>query len=140
MLYRLIKGTFKPEIGDLDGDSVRFAPENRDLISDIPRRRDPPYVRRSDGTINLRYEGIDALEKRQDLTKKMAKEQERRRFAKEAKNKNFKLLGTPDGKGEASGYILTKLIDGYGRPIVFAFTGCATKRMEPAYPMEPLCP
>ena len=43
-------------------------------------------------------------------------------------NKNLELLGTPDGKGEASGYILTKLIGSYGRLIAFVFTGCPPKK------------
>ena len=50
MLYRLIKGTFKPGTGKVDGDSVRFAPDDPPLIFDLPRRWKRPYVRNSDGT------------------------------------------------------------------------------------------
>ena len=136
MLYRLIKGTFKPETGDPDGDSVRFAPDDPLLLSDLPRGRERPYVHKGNGTINIRYEGIDTLEEYQDppkpkkneKKKEEAKDEKKRRFAEEATKKNLELLGTPCGTGETRCYILTKLIGGYGRPIAFVFTGCPPEK------------
>ena len=59
MPFTLIKGTFRPAAGTPDGDSVRFAPDDPALMRSIPRVRMPPNAT----TVQLRYEGIDALEK-----------------------------------------------------------------------------
>ena len=115
MLYVLSKGTFKEKAGNLDGDTVRFAPDNPSLLSDLPRRWERPYVRHTDGTIPIRYQGIDTLEK--DAIKP---------FASNATCRNRKLLGLHEAD-ERRGYILTHLIGPYGRPIVFVFTGCPSE-------------
>ena len=119
MLYMLIKGTFKPNIGNPDGDSVRFKPDDPSPLFDLPRQWERPYVRHSDGTIQLRYEGIDTLERNA-----------KKPFASDATKKNLELLGDPCKKGQTRGYILTRLIGYYGRPIAFVFTGSPRETEE----------
>src|SRR3712207_8517610 len=57
----LIKGTFRPGTGVPDGDTVRFAPDDPDLLFRLARQGRPPRL--NNGTVPLRYEGIDAMER-----------------------------------------------------------------------------
>jgi len=57
----LIKGRFTPQFGQPDGDSVRFLANNRRLLFELEGRR--PNISRDNGTVQLRFEGIDAIEK-----------------------------------------------------------------------------
>jgi len=63
MPFLLIKGTFRPATGVPDGDTVRFAADNIDLLFRLEQRGRPPRLNAGNGTIALRYEGIDAMER-----------------------------------------------------------------------------
>lgn len=112
MPFTLLKGTFKPGAGFPDGDSVRFMPDDPSPLFALPRRGRAPRVNENNGTIQLRYEGIDAIEKD-------AKEP----FASDATNKNLELLGLSGPTAESAGYILANQIGPNGRPICFVFAG-----------------
>ncbi len=117
MPFTLLKGTFKPAAGRPDGDSVRFAPNDPSPLFSLPRRGRRPRVNQNNGTVQLRFEGIDSMEKD-------AKEP----FASDATNKNFELLGLTSPTDEADGYILANQIDPHGRPICFVFSGSAEEK------------
>ncbi|MEM9275353.1 MAG: thermonuclease family protein [Cyanobacteria bacterium P01_F01_bin.143] len=114
MPFTLLKGTFKPAAGFPDGDSVRFAPNDPSPLFSLPRRGRSPRVNDNNGTLQLRFEGIDAMEKD-------AKEP----FASDATSKNLELIGLTSATDEVDGYILTNQIDPFGRPICFVFSGNA---------------
>ena len=116
MPFTLLKGTFKPAAGKPDGDSIRFAPDNPALLFDLHRRGKSPRLHDKNKTIQLRYEGIDALEKA------AIKE-----FSDAALQKNLELLDLADRK-EEEGYILARQTGPYGRPICFVFAGRSRKR------------
>lgn len=111
MPFILVKGTFRPAAGTPDGDSVRFEPDDRDLMRSIPRVRMKAGAR----TVQLRYEGIDALEKHAIEP-----------HAQNARDANLRLLGTTGAADPAGarGYILTREGDmKAGRPVCFVFAG-----------------
>ena len=111
MAFTLVKGRFRPAAGIPDGDSVRFEPDDADLMRSIPRVRMPPNAT----TVQLRFEGIDALEKHAIQP-----------HANDARDFNLRLLGTQgvnDAVG-ARGYILTREGDKKsGRPVCFVYPG-----------------
>ena len=113
MPFTLITGTFRPTAGIPDGDSVRFEPDDPALMRSIPGV-DMPLTAT---TVQLRYEGIDTLEKNAIQP-----------HADRARNANLALLGTQgvnDQQG-APGYILTRQGDmKSGRPICFVYAGSA---------------
>lgn len=111
MSFTLVKGTFRPAAGTPDGDSVRFEPDDADLMRSIPRVKMPLTAK----TVQLRYEGVDALEKHAIQP-----------HAQEARDTNLHLLGTQgaDDPVGARGYILTREGDKKsGRPVCFVYTG-----------------
>lgn len=112
MPFTLIQGTFKPDTGRPDGDTVRFAPDNSRLVFLLDRRGRPPKINRTNGTTSLRYEGIDAMEK-----------SARTPESSDATEKNLDLLGITDTVRETRGYILSNQLGPNGRPISFIFTG-----------------
>ena len=114
MPFTLLKGKFKPAAGRPDGDSVRFAPNNSSPIFSLPRKGRKPRVNPRNGTVQLRFEGIDSMEKD-------AKEP----FASDATKKNLEFLGLEGPEDESDGYILTNQIGPNGRPICFVFAGDA---------------
>ena len=113
MPFTLFKGVFKPSAGFPDGDSLRFAPDDPQPLFSLRRRGSrPPRVNERNGTVQLRYEGIDSLEKD-------AKEP----FASDATRSNIHLCGLSGPTDEARGYILANQIGPNGRPICFVFSG-----------------
>lgn len=112
MPFVLLKGSFKPSAGIPDGDSVRFAPDDPSPLFSLPRIGRAPRVNQNNGTVQLRYEGIDTLEK--DAIEP---------FASDATNKNLELLGVTNDTPEPRGYILANQIGPNGRPICFVFAG-----------------
>ena len=112
MPFTLIKGSFVPEAGRPDGDSMRFRPDNPDPIFRLRRRGRPPRVNANNGTIQLRFEGIDTMESKAALP-----------HSKDATDSNLSMCGVPDGTGEARGHILTNQLGPNGRPISFVFAG-----------------
>jgi endonuclease YncB( thermonuclease family) len=108
MPFVLIQGTFDPTSGVPDGDSVRFkANDNDDVLFDKLEGR---IEFKSGGQVQLRYEGIDALEKAAIKP-----------FSSDATERNIELLGGK--KSGLPGYILSSHADGNGRPVCFVFTG-----------------
>lgn len=116
MPFTLIKGRFKPLAGQPDGDSVRFLADQValwDRLEGIPVELGPAGQPTA-GTAQLRFEGIDAIEK-----------QATQPLATEAKDSMLRLIGF-DGTGdpEPIGYILARMTDDESaRPICFVFAG-----------------
>ena len=117
MPFTLFTGTFKPESGEPDGDSIRFMPDNP-MESPISESGIE-----TGETINLRYEGIDTLEIDRD-----GNGIDQGCFGYEATNKNRELLGVPNQDDTKEGYILTRRLTRWGRPIAFLFTGEAPEQ------------
>jgi endonuclease YncB( thermonuclease family) len=106
MPFVLIQGTFEPNNGIPDGDSVRFQADDDTLFDKLDGR----VEFKSGGEVQLRYEGIDALEKAA-----------LKPFSSDATDRNIELLG---GKKDGlPGYILSSHADGNGRPVCFVFVG-----------------
>lgn len=114
MPFVVIKGHFCPELGNPDGDSVRFRADNNVLWSRLQGR----HARLSQGgatlgTVQLRLEGIDSIEK--EATKPLATDSTASLKA---------LIGHSAGTREPRGHILARMTDDQsGRPIAFAFAG-----------------
>jgi endonuclease YncB( thermonuclease family) len=106
MPFLTIKGVFNPQSGIPDGDSVRFLADDDSLFDLLEGQVDF----KSDGEVQLRYEGIDALEKAAI-----------RPFSSDATERNIELLGGEEN-GQP-GYILSNQIEQNGRPVCFVFTG-----------------
>jgi endonuclease YncB( thermonuclease family) len=106
MPFLTIKGVFNPLSGIPDGDSVRFLADDDSLFDRLEGR----VEFKSDGEVQLRYEGIDALEKAAIKP-----------FSSDATERNIKLLGGEEN-GQP-GYILSNHTDTNGRPVCFVFTG-----------------
>ena len=115
MPFTLIKGQFLPGLGFPDGDSVRFRARDKTLWAKLEGRRVGfgTGVKTKD-TVQLRLEGIDAIEKA--ATKPLSVD---------ARANLFRLLGHDAVKApEPAGYILARMTDdSSGRPICFAFRG-----------------
>ena len=112
MSFTLIKGTFAPSLGRTDGDSLRFIPDDPQPIYRLRRRQSEPSINPENGSIQLRYEGIDSLEAAASQPN-----------ASEATASNFELAGTHGGADRARGYLLSNQLGPQGRPIAFAFAG-----------------
>jgi endonuclease YncB( thermonuclease family) len=135
--YTLIKGQYsihnpdKPRQGPQpDGDTVTFLPDSVDLVRGL-RRISGKAPDISNGHINVRYEGIDALEthflgEHQNLT-----------FANAARKRNLELLGFthvvffPDlpnvvqsvDQNPLPGYVIANGIEANGRLLGLVFGG-----------------
>ncbi|WP_350285786.1 hypothetical protein [uncultured Croceitalea sp.] len=115
MPFTLIKGEFVPEAGKPDGDSMRFRPIDPTPLFMLKRKGRPPKINQTNGTIQLRFEGIDTMESKAADP-----------FSSDATKSNLALCGVPDGTGTAPGYILTNQIGPNGRPIAFVYAGTNT--------------
>lgn len=112
MTFRVIKGTYKPGAGTPDGDSVRFAPDDPSTLFELPRRGRALRLNQNNGTIQLRFEGIDAPEK-EAITA----------YSTTATERNLELLGLANDEDESRGYILSNQVGPNGRPICFVYAG-----------------
>ena len=140
MTYKLIKGQFHifypdiPQQGpEPDGDTLKFQPNNPDLVEQLHRENpgtaSPDFNRR--GMINLRFEGIDALETHFQGTHQNLE------WAISARNAVLNAAGFGTVKfwddlpykvqsvenHPRPGYILANTLDGHGRIISFVYTG-----------------
>jgi endonuclease YncB( thermonuclease family) len=141
--YTLVKGQISihnpadPRRGPQpDGDTVTFFPDSIDLVKRL-RRLSGRAPGIHNGHINVRYEGIDALETHvqgahQNLT-----------FAKAARERNLELLGFTDvvffpdspnvvqsvDKNPLPGYVMANGIESNGRLLGLVFPG-KTKRKD----------
>jgi endonuclease YncB( thermonuclease family) len=111
MAFTLIKGAFHLDAGMPDGDSVRFMADDDRLFDGLRGR---PVEFKSDGTVQLRYEGIDTIEKAATQP-----------LAGDSRDKNFELLreAADQFSDTPRGYILTRQTDGNRRPVCFVFSG-----------------
>jgi endonuclease YncB( thermonuclease family) len=109
MPFVLIKGTFSPGVGTPDGDSVRFAADDLSLWSRLEGRIDDPGT---NDTVQLRFEGIDAIEKGAIQP-----------LATDARDSMLVLIGASGLNDTPRGYVLSRSADPNGRPIAFVFAG-----------------
>lgn len=116
MPFTLLKGTFHPEFGRPDGDSLRFVPDNPEPIFKLKRRGSAPKINGKNGSIQLRYEAIDTLEKAAIDP-----------FASNATRSNLDLAGTESGAISARGYVYSDQLGPHGRLIAFVFAGEAVE-------------
>jgi endonuclease YncB( thermonuclease family) len=122
--YRFIKGKFVIVSYEPDGDSVRFIAENAQLFQGLMRSY---RIQRSkkDGSVQLRFEGVDATElhygsaaqplgaeARDQLLKRMG-------FSNIQLDANRPTMVTSAHPGAVTGGILTKGVDVHGRPIAY---------------------
>ncbi|MDX1947461.1 MAG: hypothetical protein SFU86_18820 [Pirellulaceae bacterium] len=114
MGFTLIKGTFHLDAGIPDGDSVRFMADDDRLFDELSGR---PVEFKSDGTVQLRYEGIDTVEKGAIQP-----------FAGDSRDKNFEFLreATDPFTDTPRGFILARQTDANRRPVCFVFSGDPT--------------
>jgi hypothetical protein len=112
MPFTLIQGTFKPDTGTPDGDTVRFSPDNSLLVFVLTQQGRKPNINPDNGTIALRYEAIDTMEKNARVPE-----------SSDATAKNLELLGITNSDRETRGYILADRVDPNGRAISFVFAG-----------------
>jgi hypothetical protein len=111
MSFVLIKGAFHLDAGLPDGDSVRFMADDDRLFDRLRGRR---VEFKADGTVQLRYEGIDTVEKAAIQP-----------LAGDSRDKNFDLLREFDDRftDTPRGFILARQTDGNRRPVSFAYSG-----------------
>lgn len=116
MPFVLIKGRYVPSAGVPDGDSVRFRANNLSLWGRLEGKAAKIGTgAETAGTVQLRFEGIDAIEK-----------QATQPLARLAKESMFQLIGVTPSQPEPVGYVLARMTDDEsGRPIAFAFAGPA---------------
>ena len=119
MLYTLIRGRFAPALGLADGDSIRFIPDDRALVEGLERIKEPADVNDGNGSINLRLQSVDAMER--DARREGASPNE----ADAATARLLGVLGVPEGRGEAPGAVLARTLDEHGRPLAFIYGGGA---------------
>lgn len=139
MTYRLIKGEFYIFYPDLprngpqpDGDTVKFHPDNAQLVEQVGKLTpgvSPDFNKR--GMVNLRFEGIDALETH------FAETHQQLQWANSARDRVLQEIGFqnvvfwPDMPNNVQsvqnhprpGYILSNGLDGHGRVVSFVFVG-----------------
>lgn len=116
MPFTLIKGSFAPELGRPDGDSMRFVADDPAPFFRLRRRGAPPKINATNGSIQLRYEAIDTMESRALDA-----------FSAPATAANLDLAGTEGGTRRARGHLFSTQLGPHGRPIVFAFAGEASQ-------------
>jgi endonuclease YncB( thermonuclease family) len=133
MSYTLIEGTFRAIGFSPDGDSVRFAPLNVDLINVLPGAKTTLLPGKS---IQLRLECIDALETHYTSGSPRLTHQPMK-LAMAARERLLYLLGFRDvvwsndlktvvacTADDRPGFILSNGFDSYGtRPVAYAFPG-----------------
>lgn len=141
MPYTLIKGSLHihypatPRMGpEPDGDTLKFLPDNRQFIENLPRSNRSPKFTQS-GITTLRFEGIDALETHFSIEGEEYHQQ--MNLALTARNRLLDQAGFGDityfqdapfkvetvEQHPIRGYILSNGLDTYGRTIAFVFTG-----------------
>ena len=141
MPYTLIKGTLhihypdNPRSGpEPDGDTLKFLPDNRQHIDNLPRASRPPRFTQT-GITTIRFEGIDALETHfsvegdefhQNMVWALAA---RDILLAQANFGQILFFEDSPFKVEAvenhpvPGYLLSNGLDTWGRTIAFVYTG-----------------
>jgi endonuclease YncB( thermonuclease family) len=146
MPFILIKGTFhlvnQNKKGTLvgfepDGDSIQFKPDKPSLLDKLTRLQQP-YRLTNIGSVQLRMEGIDALEIHFQPTHGGPRSHQPRQLADQARDfltgelglnpvpyapPNYLRVKPPIARDGASGYIFARALEVHGRPVAFAFAG-----------------
>lgn len=144
MSYTLIKGWYHihypatPLNGpEPDGDTLKFQPDNRALIENLPRPNFYPRFNQA-GMTSIRFEGIDALETHYDI--EGHEYHQEINLAIQARDTLLEEAGfgaveffddDPEHKYKVKsvenhpirGYLLANTLDTYGRTVAFVFTG-----------------
>ena len=114
MGFVLIKGTFTPGKGIPDGDTTRFVPNNANLLSRLAGRKAKVNAA---GSVALRLEGIDAIEK---AAVKPASTM--------ATDALLVALGSSAAqRQDAPGWILARTTETNGRVVAFAYAGTTNR-------------
>lgn len=146
MPFIVIRGTFHlvnrtaggVETGfEPDGDSIHFKPDNPALLDRLTRLR-LPYKLTRIGSVQLRFEGLDALEIHYRPDVGGAETHQPRPLADEARDFLTGVLGLnpinyapprnvrvkpPVAHDATPGYILSRSLEVNGRPVSFVFAG-----------------
>jgi len=138
--FILIKGTFHVVGYSPDGDSIKFKADHPENWKKIEGR---PKLSKTKGHVQLRFEGIDALETHfRPQVKGGIEEHQPLEWARAARDfmlaavgiKNVKwgplekqVVQADDG---VQGYILTRAVDNkeYGRPVSFVYAGTSPEK------------
>ncbi len=122
--FLVLKGAFVIIGKSPDGDSVRFKPDNQKLLFTL---KNPSRIKVSaDGSVQLRFEGIDAPELHYGSLEQPLGAKSRDVLLQEMGFTNIKLenrivrQSTPK---EIRGVILSQAAEGNGRPIAYAIVG-----------------
>jgi endonuclease YncB( thermonuclease family) len=138
--YTLIKGKYwiyypdKPRQGpEPDGDTIRFEPDNIELVLNLPRFSGKRAEFNKRRNIAVRYEGIDALETHfREMHQELA-------FANAARDENLRLLGfgnivfSTDSPNQVQsvnnnplpGYVIASGIEANGRLLGLVYAGAS---------------
>ncbi len=132
MPFTLVAGTFHVTGYSPDGDSIRFRPDNLNLLSSLPGGRLEVNPR---GHVQLRIEAIDTLETHFTPKGSSGTFQQPSKLADEAVNALLNFTGITDirwtanrrtvasAKDGTRGYILSREVEKFGRPVSFLFAG-----------------
>lgn len=133
MPFRLIKGTFHVRNYSPDGDSIRFKPDNPDLVRALNGGDKVRFNAR--GHVQLRIEAIDALETHYNPQSGGGTLHQPLGLANQALDHLLAFVGITDVEWDSThrtvldardnvpGYILSRSVEKYGRPIAFLFAG-----------------
>lgn len=138
MPFKLIKGTFhlvgktktgKPMGFRPDGDSIQFKPRKLSNLDALEQLRSA-YRLSSIGSVNLRFEGIDAPEIHYDSSRQPAPHAENSRDFLTGQIGMNPVTYTekgiqvkPPANDGQDGFILSKQLEVHGRPVSFVFVG-----------------
>ena len=146
MPFLVIQGTFhllnqtptgKPTGFEPDGDSIQFKPDDPGLLKQLTQLSQPFRLTKI-GSVQLRLEGIDALELHYAPTGGGPTSHQPRPLADSARaflTKTLRLdpvryvppknlrVQPPAAHDGASGYILSRSLEVHGRPVSFVFSG-----------------
>lgn len=137
MPFTIIKGTFHVRNYSPDGDSIRFQPENIVFVQALAGGR-PKFNARNH--VQLRLEAIDTLETHYTPPSGGGVYHQPLSFANKAMDQLLDFVGITEVEWDVShktvvaakdgtpGYIVTRAVEKYGRPIAFLFAGEVDKQ------------
>ncbi len=124
--YTLIKGSFPIINTEPDGDTIRFRPDDPRILDELGPEGQRPAFSQQGTQINVRFEGVDALETHFSGTHQQL------RLGREASARMLALAGftsvTRSGNRVTGampeslrGHVLANTLDSFGRVIAFGF-------------------
>ncbi|MDN3355342.1 hypothetical protein [Actinomadura sp. DC4] len=128
-MLRLIKGRYRIQHSQPDGDSIHFYPDDTEAFAKLRMRAHLSPA----GSVQLRLDAIDALETHY-TPRGGFRQHQPLALAHAPADRLLALLGFSDVKrdqetvtsatpDQTPGYILTRFADKYGRPVAFAYAG-----------------